>query len=99
MVKTWNASYFKTSGPRLLLLMPRAWTDQILPIRITPTPSELSRVLVARVELLGRGDEQKVLDSVSAGASDSEPKLRRALMLTKEPKIQARLRELIESAR
>ncbi len=99
MVKTWNASYFKTPGPRLLLLMPRTWTDQILPIRITPAPSELNRVLVARIELLSRRDEQRVLDSVISGATATEPKLRRALMLTKEPKIQARLRELIEAAR
>ena len=31
MVKTWTKSYFKSEGLRLLYVVPRAWTDGLLP--------------------------------------------------------------------
>jgi hypothetical protein len=52
MVNNWEKSYFRTEGVRVLYLLPRAAVDQTIPIRITPAPHELQRVMVGRVELL-----------------------------------------------
>ncbi len=52
MVATWNDSYFETPGTRLLYLLPSLMTDEILPLTIEPKPTELTRVLVARVDII-----------------------------------------------
>lgn len=51
MVKTWSDSWFE-EGLRVIYIVPRRVTDEILPITITPTPSQLSRVLVGRAEIV-----------------------------------------------
>ena len=51
MVKTWRASYFTEAGTRVLYLLPQAFTDAVLPLRVQPAPEEVVRVLVGRVEL------------------------------------------------
>jgi hypothetical protein len=52
MVKTWDDAWFKEEGTRLLYLVPRAKTDELLPITIDPKPAELVRVLVGRHDFL-----------------------------------------------
>jgi hypothetical protein len=52
MVQTWWASYFKTPGLRVFWIVPRAFTDQVLPIALDPRPESLVRVLVGRAEVL-----------------------------------------------
>jgi hypothetical protein len=52
MVKTWDAAWFGEEGTRLLYLVPRAKTDELLPITIEPKPTELVRVLVGRHDFL-----------------------------------------------
>ena len=32
--------------------MPRSWTDEVLPITVSPTPQKLVRVMVGRAEIL-----------------------------------------------
>ena len=44
--------------------VPRKMTDTVLPITITPTPTELSRVLVGRTEVITPEMEQAVQSSV-----------------------------------
>ena len=51
MVKTWRDSWFTEDGVRVLYLLPREWTDEILPITITPEPKEVVRVMVGRAEV------------------------------------------------
>jgi hypothetical protein len=51
MVKTWRDSWFE-EGLRVFYIVPRAATDAILPITITPAPTELARVLVGRTEII-----------------------------------------------
>lgn len=51
MVKTWRDSWFE-EGLRVFYIVPRTATDAILPIAITPAPTELARVLVGRTEIL-----------------------------------------------
>jgi hypothetical protein len=52
MVKTWNDAWFAEEGVRVLYLLPRAWTDEILPLKLNPQPRELVRVMVGRAEII-----------------------------------------------
>lgn len=58
MVETWSHSYFGQSGSRVLYVVPRSWTDALLPIAIEPAPDRLVRTLVGRVELLSQREEE-----------------------------------------
>ena len=48
MVKTWDSAWFGEEGTRLLYLVPRQRTDELLPLTVTPKPVETVRVLVGR---------------------------------------------------
>lgn len=52
MVKTWDSAWFGEEGTRLLYLVPRAKTDELLPLTMDPKPTELVRVLVGRHDFL-----------------------------------------------
>ncbi|MDY3559602.1 hypothetical protein R5W23_000596 [Gemmata sp. JC673] len=52
MVATWSDAWFYEDGSRVLYLVPRAKTDELLPITISPKPVELVRVLVGRHDFL-----------------------------------------------
>ena len=54
MVRTWESSWFgkEGTGTRVLYTLPRRVTDELLPLRITPTPDETVRVLVGRIDIL-----------------------------------------------
>lgn len=52
MVRTWRKSYFETDGFRILYIVPRDFTDRILPLTINPVPKDLVRVLVGRYDIL-----------------------------------------------
>jgi hypothetical protein len=96
MVETWSRSYFQSFGLRILYVVPRAWTDSLLPLTIDPAPRELVRTLVGRVEVLAPSEESDLRARVAAAAGIgalptgliqelgrlAEPKLRRALELT-----------------
>lgn len=93
MVDTWERSWFGTPGLRVLYVVPRAWTDALLPIRIDPQPDELVRTLIGRIEVLTAGDEAAMVAAVEAGYAGQpaprpedgerffEPRLRRACAL------------------
>jgi hypothetical protein len=51
MLKTWEQSYFKSAGTRLFFIVPPAWTNDVLPITVSPN-AEITRVMVGRVELV-----------------------------------------------
>ena len=51
MVDTWSDSWFE-EGARLLYIAPRAVVDAIVPLTITPAPSDVARVFVGRMELV-----------------------------------------------
>ena len=59
MVNTWKGSYFKTDGIRVLFVLPQSWTDRFIPMRVTPVPEQLVRVMVGRVELLDAARERR----------------------------------------
>jgi hypothetical protein len=52
MVNTWRDSWFTEDGVRVIYLLPRPWTDEILPLTLTPKPAELTRVMVGRAEVI-----------------------------------------------
>jgi hypothetical protein len=71
MVKTWSDLWFGEDGVRVLYLLPRAWTDQILPITVTPAPRELVRVMVGRAEIIPPATQRALTRlQTKAGAKD-----------------------------
>jgi hypothetical protein len=87
MVDTWKRSYFKTAGLRVLYVLPQEETERVLPMRVSPAPSELVRTLVGRIELLRESEEQAFLarivkegrsfPAVAEFGRFAEPQLRR----------------------
>jgi hypothetical protein len=96
MVNTWKRQWFRTPGVRLLYLIPQSWTEQSIPLSLSPAPEELLRVMLIRVEVIS--PEQEAQDVAASLAFDSapasaaahfqalgrfaEPRLRRALSLS-----------------
>jgi hypothetical protein len=60
MVKTWDGAWFEEEGTRLLYLVPRSRTDELLRLTIDPKPAEVVRVLVGRHDFLTPEVEAKV---------------------------------------
>jgi hypothetical protein len=57
MLNTWEESYFKNAGTRVFFMVPRKWTDAVLPLTIKTegesVPSgRMVRTMVGRVELV-----------------------------------------------
>lgn len=86
MVKTWEHGYLKTPGLRLLYIVPSAEVEKILPMQITPAPQSLKRAFVARIEIMPKFEEdrliaqiekEKHLFNVAQLGRFAEPRLRR----------------------
>jgi hypothetical protein len=72
MVNTWERSYFRTEGLRILYVLPRRTVDDVIPIQITPAPGKLERVMVGRVEVLTPTQEKQIEKLVTdLGAKES----------------------------
>jgi hypothetical protein len=52
MVETWRKTWFRESGDRFLALIPQEPVDAMLPLKITPAPTKVTRVFVARFEMI-----------------------------------------------
>jgi hypothetical protein len=77
MVNTWRTSYFQTEGIRALFVLPQRFTDEFIPIEVSPKPKELVRVMVGRIELLSPERERLAEKAVRELASpDEETRLR-----------------------
>jgi hypothetical protein len=61
MVATWDDLWFTEPGVRLLAILPQSVSDSLVPLKITPAPTELKRVFVARVEIITKAKEQALL--------------------------------------
>ncbi len=72
MVKTWQDSWFEEEGTRVLYVLPRAWTDQTLPLKLDPAPRGLTRVMVGRAEILMPGAVQQLRQSLSEASGGLE---------------------------
>lgn len=69
MVACWRSSWFGEQGTRLLYMVPTPVTESLLPLQITPQPDELVRILVGRMEIMPRSQEEKMLELVRTSAA------------------------------
>jgi len=65
MIETWRTSWFE-EGTRLLYIVPRAFVDEVLPLSVSPAPSETVRVFVGRMELITPATEHAVEKALAA---------------------------------
>jgi len=65
MVNTWEQSYFRSEGLRLLYILPRATVDAVIPLQVQPAPDHLVRVMVGRVEVLTPAKERQIERAVA----------------------------------
>lgn len=65
MVNTWKDQWFAEEGVRVLYILPRDWTDQTLPLEITPRPNAIARVMVGRAELITPTVERELHNQVT----------------------------------
>ena len=83
MVNTWDDSWFRENGLRVFYLLPRPWTDRVLPMTLKPAPSDLVRVMVGRAEVLAPGQEQELISQLMAARQGDKPALAQARLMLK----------------
>ncbi len=110
MANTWSRSYFHQHGLRILYVVPRTWTDALLPISIEPAPKELVRTMVGRIEVLTPQSEHELMERIDRAVTReetfrlaelgrfAEPRLRRALDMCEEPAQRAVIESLLIQA-
>lgn len=97
MVNTWKRQWFRTPGLRVLYLAPQSFTEQQIPLHVSPAPDATVRVMMIRVEVITPEQEAEDLTWISlfgdakadplaaAHFTDlgrfAEPRLRRAIAL------------------
>ena len=65
MLETWKESYFEREGLKVFWIAPSAFTNRILPLKITPPPDELRRIIVGRSEVL-TPEFEEILNDLSS---------------------------------
>ncbi len=70
MLNTWRASYFDSYGLRVFWIVPRNFTDRMLPAELTPEPLGFERVMVGRSEVLSPKFEKQLLADFTHGKED-----------------------------
>jgi len=65
MVQTWSDSWFE-EGSRLFYIVPHSYVDSILPLSIQPSPAQLVRVFVGRIELVTPATEKSIETALAA---------------------------------
>lgn len=73
-VETWKDSYVNTDGIRVLYMLPQKYTDEILPLSISPAPDKLVRVMVGRVECITTEMTAKITELIKQLGHDSSKK-------------------------
>ena len=68
MLQTWWSGYFETPGLRVFWVVPRSQVDAILPLQVSPAPSELERVIVGRSEILTPSFEKRLIADFAAAS-------------------------------
>ena len=103
MLDTWEQSYLKNPGLRVLYVLNRNEVERILPMNITPTPKDLKRVFIGRIEVLTQHEEQKLFKQVlNEGGSFkieslgrmAQPIANRLLEMAKEKKLSEKSLEI-----
>jgi hypothetical protein len=76
MLGTWQRAYFQSTGLRVFFLVPRLWTDFILPLTIS-RPADIERVMIGRVELVSP-QQRLLLKKLSVTVVSDQQWLRQA---------------------
>jgi hypothetical protein len=84
MVNTWKDSWFAEDGVRVLYVLPRAWTDRILPLTLDPAPRETVRVMVGRAEVLTPEVQRKLAEDLAKASSGDESARNEVIALFKK---------------
>ena len=71
MIKTWENVWLGEEGTRVLYLLPRVVTDDWLPLEIAPSPSEVHRTMLGRIDVL-TPEQERELDGIAAALSKAE---------------------------
>ncbi|MEK7083985.1 MAG: hypothetical protein AAB932_02030 [Patescibacteria group bacterium] len=61
LLATWEKSYFKHPGLRVFWIVPEQKVNELLPLTISPLPSEIKRVFMGRIDLLTPAFEKELL--------------------------------------
>jgi len=72
MLSTWETSYFKSAGSRVFFIVPRAWTDHYLPIKLS-ADANVSRVMMGRIDLITPAHRQ-TLEKLAESSGDPSKK-------------------------
>ena len=51
LLNTWERSYFRNPGERVFFMVPREWTESVLPLKLS-VPAQVTRVMVGRIEMV-----------------------------------------------
>jgi len=73
MVNTWKDSWFSEEGDRVLYILPRAWTDETLPLTLDPKPMKLVRVMVGRAEIITPKAASELSGNLTRAAKGDQP--------------------------
>ncbi len=73
MVETWWLSYFEAPGLRVFWVLPRESTDRLLPLEVSPPPTEIVRVIVGRSEVLRPRQETQWLAASRKTGDEANP--------------------------
>ncbi|HZZ71686.1 MAG TPA: hypothetical protein VFE24_05495 [Pirellulales bacterium] len=71
MLNTWQRAYFKSPGLRVFFIVPRAWTEAVLPLRVSAT-AEITRVMMGRIELISAQQHELLKKLSRTPVSDPE---------------------------
>lgn len=72
MVRTWWKSYLETQGLRVFWVEPQGFTNEVLPMEISPAPKESVRIIVGRSEVLRPRFEQELVAKITSEKEEDE---------------------------
>jgi hypothetical protein len=78
MLETWKDAWFE-EGTRLLYIVPRPFVDRVLPLTITPTPANVTRVFVGRLEVVSTRTQTAIETALATGDEPTLAKYNRFL--------------------
>ena len=94
MLESWINSWFE-EGSRIIYIVPRAFTDSVLPLHIKPTPDNVARVFVGRLELVTPATQQAVENAFATNDTATLAKYNRFL----EPIVHTMFEQATENQR
>jgi hypothetical protein len=102
MLKTWRRSWFE-EGSRLFYILPASFVATILHLTIHPSPAEIVRVFIGRLELITPATEKAIAAAVASRDTAALGKYTRFLepilntMMEKDPAQARQLSEVLDA--